>query len=364
MTIFSRIIVGSIIIFHLAGVIFSTNSIANTLNISREKLPILVGEDDRRTVRQYAEDRQLSVASVDQMFAASGQLNCPWITATANLVVKNNVVVTNAHVLLDRKGRQKGKLSKCKFVTKVNGKKYIVRLSNDYAAGHSKSEPRKLSAQDWMVVRLAKNVPNVTPYPIIYPKNPMAPLNQGTSKKVWDVIVIAARHGDWPKQNGRKLKDIKSIGECKVRDITWPGINLTHKGVRALRSDCDSGPGSSGGAYLLDHFGKQSLVGLITGLALSAKVGRHEYELGKHDAHGVLLSGAFLNAVEEMAAVMGISEIQEALVELGYKLGPVDGQMGEKTRSAIKAFEREVGLPITGKISAGLSKSINLRLDD
>lgn len=43
------------------------------------------------------------------------------------------------------------------------------------------------------------------------------------------------------------------------------------------------------------------------------------------------------------------SDIQKMLTDLRYHPGPVDGQMGNRTRSAIKQFQRDNHLPATGK---------------
>lgn len=57
----------------------------------------------------------------------------------------------------------------------------------------------------------------------------------------------------------------------------------------------------------------------------------------------------------------GTRAIQHRLVDLGYKPGAVDGMMGPRTRAAIRAFERDHGMPQTGQPSpaviAALSKA-------
>ena len=40
------------------------------------------------------------------------------------------------------------------------------------------------------------------------------------------------------------------------------------------------------------------------------------------------------------------------LATLGYKPGPADGILGSRTRSAVEAFQRDQGLPVTGEVSA------------
>lgn len=46
--------------------------------------------------------------------------------------------------------------------------------------------------------------------------------------------------------------------------------------------------------------------------------------------------------------------IQDELTEMGYDPGPVDGALGSQTRAAIKAYERDHGLPERGKVSKSL----------
>lgn len=53
-----------------------------------------------------------------------------------------------------------------------------------------------------------------------------------------------------------------------------------------------------------------------------------------------------------------IQQVQESLQELGYKPGPIDGIMGNKTRAAIRAFQENMDLPITGEVSSELLRQL------
>jgi peptidoglycan hydrolase-like protein with peptidoglycan-binding domain len=48
------------------------------------------------------------------------------------------------------------------------------------------------------------------------------------------------------------------------------------------------------------------------------------------------------------ARPMTAKEVQERLISLGYKPGVPDGVMGQRTVNALKAFQRDKGLPQTG----------------
>ena len=47
-----------------------------------------------------------------------------------------------------------------------------------------------------------------------------------------------------------------------------------------------------------------------------------------------------------------VRDAQRALKDLGYDVGPVDGSIGPKTRSALLRFQRSRGLPMTGELDA------------
>lgn len=60
---------------------------------------------------------------------------------------------------------------------------------------------------------------------------------------------------------------------------------------------------------------------------------------------------ALLDATENLP---GIQLAQASLKTLGYNPGPVDGQMGPKTVTALRAYQTACGLPADGVLSAGL----------
>ncbi len=53
-----------------------------------------------------------------------------------------------------------------------------------------------------------------------------------------------------------------------------------------------------------------------------------------------------------------VTRAQRLLAELGYNPGPADGLVGPKTRRAIKIFERERGLPVTGRADLGVVRAL------
>lgn len=53
-----------------------------------------------------------------------------------------------------------------------------------------------------------------------------------------------------------------------------------------------------------------------------------------------------------------IAQAQTLLRTLGFDPGPADGKIGPKTREAIKAFQRDAGLPVTGRVSLSLINAL------
>jgi peptidoglycan hydrolase-like protein with peptidoglycan-binding domain len=53
--------------------------------------------------------------------------------------------------------------------------------------------------------------------------------------------------------------------------------------------------------------------------------------------------------------------IQTALRDTGYDVGAVDGRLGQRTRAAIRAFERDHGLPVTGLASRSVLERLIAR---
>jgi peptidoglycan hydrolase-like protein with peptidoglycan-binding domain len=56
-----------------------------------------------------------------------------------------------------------------------------------------------------------------------------------------------------------------------------------------------------------------------------------------------------------------VAEVQQALLELNFYTGAVDGQAGPATRKAIEESQAANGLQVTGKVDAGLLEKLSTR---
>ena len=54
-----------------------------------------------------------------------------------------------------------------------------------------------------------------------------------------------------------------------------------------------------------------------------------------------------------------LKQIQTLLALLKFNPGPIDGVFGKKTANAIKAFQLDIGVPVTGKIDENLKSQLN-----
>ncbi len=62
----------------------------------------------------------------------------------------------------------------------------------------------------------------------------------------------------------------------------------------------------------------------------------------------------------EKVDVAQVRKVQERLARLGYQPGPVDGRIGAKTRTAIRQFQKDRGLPATGRIDNRFLKALGV----
>ncbi|NBB84336.1 MAG: hypothetical protein GVY28_13140, partial [Alphaproteobacteria bacterium] len=68
------------------------------------------------------------------------------------------------------------------------------------------------------------------------------------------------------------------------------------------------------------------------------------------------------DAPKQVTQSAQVADIQRYLKRLGYEAGPVDGVMGSRTRTAIRAYQQDRGLLATGQPSAALRDNLRERV--
>ena len=77
-----------------------------------------------------------------------------------------------------------------------------------------------------------------------------------------------------------------------------------------------------------------------------------------YDGPGYTYSGPSDYSLNNTSSVS--AQVQQDLAQQGYYQGPIDGIVGRGTQSAIAAYQRANGLPVTGAIDGGLLHSLGL----
>lgn len=57
-----------------------------------------------------------------------------------------------------------------------------------------------------------------------------------------------------------------------------------------------------------------------------------------------------------------VKKVQTKLNKLGYSCGNADGHCGEKTKKAIKKFQKKKGMTVNGKINKTLIKKLKIKI--
>ncbi|MCK5342328.1 MAG: peptidoglycan-binding protein [Candidatus Heimdallarchaeota archaeon] len=56
-----------------------------------------------------------------------------------------------------------------------------------------------------------------------------------------------------------------------------------------------------------------------------------------------------------------LKKVQTILKDKGYDPGPIDGKWGKKTELALRKYQMDIGLKVTGKLGQETQKSLGLK---
>lgn len=74
-----------------------------------------------------------------------------------------------------------------------------------------------------------------------------------------------------------------------------------------------------------------------------------------------MLPGSALETATQAVTRELIAKVQEQLAQIGFDPGPPDGQIGSRTTDAVKAFQKQEGLPVDGQITTELLQKLQQR---
>ena len=148
----------------------------------------------------------------------------------------------------------------------------------------------------------------------------------------------------------------------------------------ALTAACGSTPQDRGISGAGIGAGAGAIIGAVTGLSVleAAAIGatggaltglltkQNQVDMGEpawksgnagQTAAPVSTATAPAPSADELTRV--VHHVQSRLAARGYDPGPVDGVVGERTRAAIRAYQRDQGLPMDGQLTPELIARLN-----
>src|SRR5262249_31870800 len=193
-----------------------------TTNEPRSIVTAVLMDRDRRSTPDNASHAR---------FGATGLVRCGNMLGTAQLVLRRDLIVTAAHVLIGPRSS-----GDCVFVPGL-GSGHPIPIETSTIRSGSHAPMSQAATRDWAVARLAAPVSAASPYGL------------GVPGRLGAVTLAGAGNGS-PARFGTEA--------CAIRKI----LQTSADGIRELAIDCSASPGSSGAA-LLDQRG--GIAGIYVG---------------------------------------------------------------------------------------------------
>jgi hypothetical protein len=219
----------------------------------------VIDDADRRTEADYAREHGEPVEAVKKRFAATGSINCAAgrVFGSAQLTIRNDIITTSAHALLEpRTCQKKAEPADCVFSVQSTGRERTIRIKSKIASGFDGMNCPQLAADDWLILKLAEPVSDITPYQV--DTAAIRRLGEGLT------VVAVGRSIDFRTvsyRDGRPAFNFpKHIGDCQIKQIPMDRP-LPWK----FGTNCDSAGFSSGGSLLSGSNGQDFLVAIHRG---------------------------------------------------------------------------------------------------
>jgi localization factor PodJL len=194
---------------------------------------------------------------------------------------------------------------------------------------------------------------------------------QGNVKSMHNAAVISIGGQAGPADHGRALALFSAAAEQGLRDSQFNLAILHERGLgtredkaeavfwyrlAALQGDTDA---AARAAVLSKSLGAEELSGLEARLSAwapkpsddSANVVAILDPAWKEPASSVLLSTAAVPLSPPPADAELVAEAQQLLLALGFNVGRPDGRLGSRTLAALRQFQQQSGLDVTGEIT-------------
>ena len=210
------------------------------------------------------QDRRVAPGSARNQLGATGLVRCGPAIGTGQLTVRNDVVTTAAHVLIDQHGKRR---TGCVFEPTIAGGGPVPLDPSTIQTGSTMPLTER-ATRDWAVARLVAPVKGVTPYSI------------GTINGAPTAVVMCA--------GGNHALAAMGTEACSTRRV----IGTAGDGIRELAIDCNAGPGSSGAALIAGN----KVVGIYVGYR-SVDPGKAQAFSSSHYNFAITVDGPFRRAL-------------------------------------------------------------------
>ncbi len=249
----------------------------------------IIDVDSRRSITDAGKLRALDLTFKDaeRIRAATGYVECPGtkfgnhILASGALVGADDILVTNAHVFVDDKGRWREPLEQCFFQNQTEKfeRRALSFADGDFEIVHDYSSNN--GANDYAVIRLKSKIPGAKSFPVVAAGAPLTP--SATFVMVSASVEKVAGFSPFaPVVQG-----------CQFKQIEDPAANRN----TVFLADCDVMPGSSGSINLISINGELTAVGITAGGGKMEQNGREfNLDIESYSFH-VAFRDALLSAI-------------------------------------------------------------------
>jgi hypothetical protein len=246
--------------FGVAGLVAVATglSVADEAELARPFVPAISMDKDRRQgAAGFSRDAR-------ERLGATGLVRCGAAIGTGQLTVRNDVITTAAHVLIDQYGKHR---IGCVFEpTMAGGGPVPVDFSSIKTGSTMPLSER--ATRDWAVARLVAPVPGIAPYGV------------GSAGAAPTAVIMCA--------GGNRAHTAMGTETCSTRRV----IGAASDGIREIAIDCNAGPGSSGAALVADN----KVVGIYVGFR-SSDPGKAQPYSESHYNFAITVDGPFRRAL-------------------------------------------------------------------
>ncbi len=207
---------------------------------------------------------------LSKRFPAIGLVRCGAATGTGQLTLRNDVITTAAHVLIDQFGKRR---IGCVF--EPMGGEGAGPVPLDYASivTGSTTPLSQPATRDWGVARLVAPVSGATPYALAGAPDVPVPVTMCAGGNRSDAAI--------------------GVEKCSIRRV----IGMAGDGIQEFAIDCNAGPGSSGAALVSGN----RILGIYVGYRSEAPQKAQAFSK-RHYNFAISVSGPFRRALLAAAA--------------------------------------------------------------